>query len=126
MRLRRAQGPSSAAALPSISSYPLQVFSFLKHHYDRHFAPPLGACIGRIFRLSANSFGHSHPAAMFGAFAGVFDIMQANSSASISAAPRISPVASIKAGIISGPVVWIPALLVAIVHAATAGRYDAQ
>jgi Dolichyl-phosphate-mannose-protein mannosyltransferase len=63
---------------------------------------------------------------MFGAFAGVFDIMQASSPASIGDASRISPIASIKAGIISDPVVWITALLVAIVHAATAGRYDAQ
>jgi MFS family permease len=52
--------------------------------------------------------------------------MQASSTASISAAPRVSLAESIKANIARDPVVWITALLVALLHAATAGRYDAQ
>jgi Dolichyl-phosphate-mannose-protein mannosyltransferase len=44
----------------------------------------------------------------------------------MTAAPRASAIGSFKADLARQPAVWITALLVAIVHAATAGRYDAQ
>jgi hypothetical protein len=47
-------------------------------------------------------------------------------SSSILAAPRLPGTWSIKAAFSGQPVVWLVAALVAIVHAATAGRYDAQ
>jgi 4-amino-4-deoxy-L-arabinose transferase-like glycosyltransferase len=50
-----------------------------------------------------------------------------NSSGSISTTSvRSLGIDSLKADIARQPAVWITALLVAIVHAATAGRYDAQ
>ena len=47
-------------------------------------------------------------------------------SSSIPAAPRFPGIWSIKAAFSAQPVVWLVAVLVAIVHAATAARYDAQ
>ena len=47
-------------------------------------------------------------------------------SSSIPAAPRFPGTSSIKAAFSAQPVVWLVAVLVAIVHVATAGRYDAQ
>src|ERR1700728_31811 len=41
-------------------------------------------------------------------------------------APRLPWPRSIKAAFSRQPVIWLTALLVAVVHAATAGRYDAQ
>ena len=40
--------------------------------------------------------------------------------------PRSSPIEAVRSAFSRQPVVWVVALLVALVHAATAGRYDAQ
>src|SRR5581483_1957493 len=45
---------------------------------------------------------------------------------SMAAAPRPWGIEALKADVAHQPAVWITALLVAAVHAATAGRYDAQ
>src|ERR1700743_906141 len=45
---------------------------------------------------------------------------------SMAAAPRSWGIEAVKADIACQPAVWITALFVALVHAATAGRYDAQ
>src|ERR1700743_1130571 len=45
---------------------------------------------------------------------------------SMAAAPRSWGIEAVKADIACQPAVWITAVLVALVHAATAGRYDAQ
>jgi len=42
------------------------------------------------------------------------------------AAPRSSAIEAIRSAFSRQPVVWVVAALVALVHAATAGRYDAQ
>jgi 4-amino-4-deoxy-L-arabinose transferase-like glycosyltransferase len=52
--------------------------------------------------------------------------MNQSSSPSVATAPRLPGLDSLWAVISRQPMVWIVALLVAIVHAATAGRYDAQ
>src|ERR1700729_2741029 len=52
-------------------------------------------------------------------------ISQAGST-SIDSPPRLRASESIKAAVLRQPAVWVVALLVALVHAATAGRYDAQ
>src|ERR1700744_4999989 len=50
-----------------------------------------------------------------------------NSTGSMSAAStRSAVIESLKGDIARQPAVWITALLTALVHAATAGRYDAQ
>ena len=41
-------------------------------------------------------------------------------------APHLRAIESIRSGVPRQPVVWLVAILVALVHAATAGRYDAQ
>ena len=51
-------------------------------------------------------------------------MVQADSS--LAGAPGLPAMGSIKAAFWRQPAVWLVALLVAIVHAATAGRYDAQ
>ncbi|SDS39831.1 ArnT family glycosyltransferase [Bradyrhizobium canariense] len=52
--------------------------------------------------------------------------MNQTGSSDMVVTPRLPVTASIKAAFSRQPVVWLVALLVAIVHAATAGRYDAQ
>ena len=52
--------------------------------------------------------------------------MNATGVSQVEATPHASWIDGLKANISRQPVVWITALLVAIVHAATAGRYDAQ
>jgi 4-amino-4-deoxy-L-arabinose transferase-like glycosyltransferase len=52
--------------------------------------------------------------------------MNQTGSSSIIAAPHWRVPEPIKAAFSRQPVVWVVALLVAVVHAATAGRYDAQ
>src|ERR1700729_67660 len=52
-------------------------------------------------------------------------ISQAGST-SIDSPPRLRASESIKAAVLRQPAVWVVALLVAIVHAATAGGYDAH
>src|SRR5580692_10973891 len=47
-------------------------------------------------------------------------------SSAVTAAPRPGVSGSVRDAFFRQPAVWIVALLVAIVHAATAGRYDAQ
>jgi 4-amino-4-deoxy-L-arabinose transferase-like glycosyltransferase len=47
-------------------------------------------------------------------------------STSIVPAPHLRATESIKAAVLRQPAVWVVALLVAIVHAATAGGYDAH
>jgi 4-amino-4-deoxy-L-arabinose transferase-like glycosyltransferase len=49
-----------------------------------------------------------------------------STGSSVTGRPRASTIRSVTAAISREPVVWITALAVAIVHAATAGRYDAQ
>src|ERR1700761_4853505 len=45
---------------------------------------------------------------------------------SVAAAPRPWGIEALKADMARQPAVWITAILVALVHALTAGRYDAQ
>jgi len=52
--------------------------------------------------------------------------MNMSDASSVAAAPSSSAIGSLKANITRQPAVWITALLALIVHAATAGRYDAQ
>jgi hypothetical protein len=52
--------------------------------------------------------------------------MNATGASSIPASPHKSWIDALKTDVSRQKAVWITALLVAIVHAATAGRYDAQ
>ena len=52
--------------------------------------------------------------------------MSQSSSSLAEAVPRSSAIEAIRSAFSRQPVVWVVALLVALVHAATAGRYDAQ
>src|ERR1700743_2696008 len=49
-----------------------------------------------------------------------------NSSSLADTAPRTSAIEAIRSAFARQPVVWVVAALVALVHAVTAGRYDAQ
>jgi 4-amino-4-deoxy-L-arabinose transferase-like glycosyltransferase len=53
-------------------------------------------------------------------------LMNQTGSTALSAGPRMPASARLTAAVRHQPAVWITALLVGIVHAATAGRYDAQ
>src|ERR1700761_8904708 len=57
---------------------------------------------------------------------GVAVRMSQNSSSLADAAPRFGAIEAIRSAFARQPVVWVVAALVALVHAATAGRYDAQ
>jgi hypothetical protein len=52
--------------------------------------------------------------------------MNATGASSMEASAQASSIDAITAAISREPAIWVTALLVAIVHAATAGRYDAQ
>src|ERR1700743_210373 len=52
--------------------------------------------------------------------------MNMSDASSAAGAPRPSAAGSLKADIARQPAVWVTALMALIVHAATAGRYDAQ
>src|ERR1700742_2472750 len=52
--------------------------------------------------------------------------MNMSDVSSAAGAPRPSAAGSLKADIARQPAVWVTALMALIVHAATAGRYDAQ
>ena len=52
--------------------------------------------------------------------------MQSLSAATAVAASLPGAIVRIKTSFSNQPLVWVVALLVALVHAATAGRYDAQ
>jgi 4-amino-4-deoxy-L-arabinose transferase-like glycosyltransferase len=52
--------------------------------------------------------------------------MSQSSSSLADAAPRSGAIEAIRSAVARQPVVWLVATLVALVHAATAGRYDAQ
>jgi 4-amino-4-deoxy-L-arabinose transferase-like glycosyltransferase len=52
--------------------------------------------------------------------------MNPTGTSTVIAAPRLAGTEAIKAALLRQPIVWLVAILVAVVHAATAGRYDAQ